>query len=772
MGQVILSDTLPQTCPGSHQDWQWDFFQTYFAPFVFAVVSALLLPVQLWFLKRRNQQPQNEEPDYEAYQHDRKAIFTWKTVRLTVSVVLTVLAVTTALSPADGECSSRDYIYATLLAVLSLFRRRIQSVANFHLVTLLLVTFGTQAWKYLVPFALSDQDLNELSCDWPIWLHLVLLVFVAVVVPLCIPRLYVPLDPKSPSTPNPEQTASLISLITYTYLDPVVFAAYRASKLEYDQLPPLADYDHATVLRQHALDALDPIENSRNKKRHVFWGLMQIFWREYSLMGFLAIIKVTMELSGPLGIRFLLKYMENPSEPGYLRPWVWVIWLFLGPVIGSLVMQWYLFLTSTCLVRAEAIITQAIFEHSLRLRMTSEVPGKASGTSDVASERTVAEGGEACVSHTPEGSESTAVAAGTDSTGTKGNEPVDDSESNLIGKINNLMSTDLGNIVEGRDFLFLVTYVPFEIVCSAILLYWILGWSAVVGMISMALFFPLPRKVAQLVNGIQEEKMKRADARVQNITEVMSVIRMVKLFGWENKTKAQVEEKREAELYWYKKKRILVLANLVTNYTLPMIVMMITFACHTLVFKQKLDASMVFSSISIFEILRNHLNLMFTEITIAIQAKVSLDRVDDFLKNAKLLDGYSKNNEPLSVEPTSPQPSGIGFRDATFTWTKQLGSTPNATRNFKLVIDQELLFHRGKINMVVGPTGCGKTSLLLALLGEMHFTPSSSDSWFGLPKEGGVAYAAQEAWVLNETIRNNILFGLEYDQDRYNKGKS
>ncbi|CCO31817.1 hypothetical protein BN14_05867 [Rhizoctonia solani AG-1 IB] len=293
MGQVILPDTLPQTCPGSHQDWQWDFFQTYFAPFVFAVISALLLPVQLWFLKWRNQQPQNEEPDYEAYQHDRKAIFTWKTVRLTVSVVLTVLAVTTALSPADGECSSRDYvfIYATLLAVLSLFRRRIQSVANFHLVTLLLVTFGTQAWKYLVPFALSDQDLNELS----------------LVVPLCIPRLYVPLDPKSPSTPNPEQTASLISLITYTYLDPVVFAAYRASKLEYDQLPPLADYDHATVLRQHALDALDPIENSRNKKRHVFWGLMQIFWREYSLMGFLAIIKVTMELSGPLGIRFLLK---------------------------------------------------------------------------------------------------------------------------------------------------------------------------------------------------------------------------------------------------------------------------------------------------------------------------------------------------------------------------------------------------------------------------------------------------------------------------------
>ncbi|CAE6385646.1 unnamed protein product [Rhizoctonia solani] len=662
-------------------------------------------------------------------------------------------------------------IYSTLLAVLSLFpTRQTQFVANFHLVILLLLAFGAQAWYYLVPFALSDQDPAKLSYGWSTWLHLGLLGFVAVIVPLCVPRLYIPLDPKNPSIPNPEQTASLVSLVTYTYLDPVIFAAYRAPKLEYDQLPPLADYDHAAVLRQHGLDALDPMKNERNKKRHVFWGLMQIFWREYSLMGFLAMTEATMELSGPLAIRFLLRYMENPSEPGYLRPWVWVLWLFLGPVIGSLAMQWYLYLTSSCIVRAEAIITQVIFEHSLRLRMISEVASKTPGTSDVASERTTTEEAEADGSHVADGSESTTVAASTDSSSIKGNEQIDESESNLIGKINNLMSTDLGNIVEGRDFLFLITYVPFEITCSAILLYWILGWSAVVGMACMALFFPLPRKIAQLVNGIQGEKMKKTDARVQSITEVMSVIRMIKLFGWEHKIKAQVDEKRETELYWYKKKRILVLVNLVTNYTLPMIVMMITFACHTLVFKQTLDASMVFSSIGVFELLRNQLHFLFSEITIAIQAKVSLDRVDDFLKNAELLDSYARNNDSSSLEPTLPQPSAIGFRNATFTWAKRLTSTPTAsTRNFKLVIDQELLFHRGKINMVVGPTGCGKTSLLLALLGEMHFTQDAPDSWFALPKEGGVAYAAQEAWVLNETIRNNILFGSEYDEDRYNK---
>jgi len=52
----------------------------------------------------------------------------------------------------------------------------------------------------------------------------------------------------------------------------------------------------------------------------------------------------------------------------------------------------------------------------------------------------------------------------------------------------------------------------------------------------------------------------------------------------------------------------------------------------------------------------------------------------------------------------------------------------------------------------------------------MHFIPSAVDSWFNLPRTGGVAYAAQESWVQNETIRDNILFGSPYDEERYQKG--
>lgn len=56
--------------------------------------------------------------------------------------------------------------------------------------------------------------------------------------------------------------------------------------------------------------------------------------------------------------------------------------------------------------------------------------------------------------------------------------------------------------------------------------------------------------------------------------------------------------------------------------------------------------------------------------------------------------------------------------------------------------------------------------------GEMHFIPDREDSWFNLPRQGGVAYAAQESWVQNATIRENILFGSTFDEERYNTGKA
>ena len=160
-----------------------------------------------------------------------------------------------------------------------------------------------------------------------------------------------------------------------------------------------------------------------------------------------------------------------------------------------------------------------------------------------------------------------------------------------------------------------------------------------------------------------------------------------------------------------------------------------------------------------------------------IQGKVSLDRFNNFFKETELLDEFSASSTttPLA-EPQDFGSEEIGFRNATFTWSAEADSHTDGTltprsRTFRLRIHDTLLFKKGKINLIVGPTGSGKTSILMALLGEMHFVPTHPDSWFNLPRTfgSGVAYASQESWVQNQTIRDNILFGSPYDEERYKK---
>lgn len=146
----------------------------------------------------------------------------------------------------------------------------------------------------------------------------------------------------------------------------------------------------------------------------------------------------------------------------------------------------------------------------------------------------------------------------------------------------------------------------------------------------------------------------------------------------------------------------------------------------------------------------------------------------------------------------------IGFNNASFSWSRaSSGTSTPSGRNFILRVESELVFKRGGFNIICGKTGSGKSSLLLALLGtftlsrvelalivdaqgEMHFLPSGSDSWFSLPRKAGIAYAAQESWLQNDTIKvifstskyetwldlqlqANILFGSPFDAERYRK---
>ncbi|KAF7340426.1 Multidrug resistance-associated ABC transporter protein [Mycena venus] len=521
----------------------------------------------------------------------------------------------------------------------------------------------------------------------------------------------------------------------------------------------------------------------------------------------------------------LLQYIETKEEGAIVRPWVWIVMIFLGPIVGSLGFQYYIFINTRSLVRAEAIITQLVFAHrqaeTTVTKSTDDPPaveGLPSPPSDDGSsgnsidETATPDNGESS-SRSEDDSGSATVQASTSSIKSAAGKlpPTPDkveakkSDGNLVGKINNLVTVDLGNIgvylaflfvcsrtnmasrsVESRDFLMLVISIPAQLILGIWFLYNVLGWSVWVGVASIILLVPVPGYMAKLVQSVQRERLKRTDDRVQSVTEAVNVLRMIKLFGWEEKMKARIGDKRNNELSWTRKRRMLDLASGIINYVIPVITMTVTYATYvglfvqrhllanpyqkTLIMHQPLNASKVFSSMTVFDLLRDSIGMITYRLNNIVTGKVSLDRVNNFLKNTELLDAFDEK------ETTAPFPADlltderIGFCSATFAWSKASDiSLTQSDRQFLLKIDGELLFQRGRINLVVGPTGSGKTSLLMALLGEMHFIPSSPDSWYNLPRSFGVAYAAQESWVLNETIRSNIVFDTPYEKERYKK---
>ncbi|KAH9480681.1 ATP-binding cassette transporter abc4 [Psilocybe cubensis] len=552
--------------------------------------------------------------------------------------------------------------------------------------------------------------------------------------------------------PNDEQTCSIFSRAVYTYLDPVIALGYRVSHLEFDQLPPLPDTEEAKNIVKYAFPHLDLFHGAQ--KRHIFFGLMRVLRLEYTIISVCIILMGVCEFILPLAINRLLKYLETGGENARIKPWFWILCIFCGPFFRTLLFQNYIFVATTTFVRVEGLLTQLVFEHSLRIRVKND---PSTSTEE------------------PQASEDLAVeeASSEDEPTTTApslqDKKIEKSGANVLGKINNLVTTDLANIVEAREFIVLLVYVPLQIILSVVFLYQLLGWSAFAGIAVTIVLFPVPGYIAKLIQDTQKVLMEKTDARVQDVAEAINVIRMIKVFGWEEKMSKRIKQSRDNELTSLWRLKLLDAANSVITYVIPIITMLVTFGVYAIIMKGELNASKIFSSITVFNILRTQLRKISFEITAAAQGKVSLDRINDFLKNTELLDAFSSQAPSMILKHHLKDE--IGFNDVTFTWSllSNEGSLTPTTRSFKLRIPYKLLFQKNSINLIVVPTGSGKTSMLMALLGEMYFLPSSPDSCFNLPRGGGIAFAAQDSWVQNATIRENILFGSAYDEVRYKK---
>ncbi|XP_011805688.1 PREDICTED: multidrug resistance-associated protein 1-like [Colobus angolensis palliatus] len=185
------------------------------------------------------------------------------------------------------------------------------------------------------------------------------------------------------------------------------------------------------------------------------------------------------------------------------------------------------------------------------------------------------------------------------------------------------------------------------------------------------------------------------------------------------------------------------------HWTFCLQVALCTFAVYVTIDKNNiLDAQKAFVSLALFNILRFPLNILPMVISSIVQASVSLKRLRIFLSHEEL--------EPDSIERRPVKDGGdtnsITMRNATFTWAR---SDPPTLNGITFSIPE------GALVAVVGQVGCGKSSLISALLAEMDKVEGH------VALKGSVAYVPQQAWIQNDSLQENILFGRQLEEPYY-----
>ncbi|KAF4105447.1 hypothetical protein G5714_013109 [Onychostoma macrolepis] len=327
----------------------------------------------------------------------------------------------------------------------------------------------------------------------------------------------------------------------------------------------------------------------------------------------------------------------------------------------------------------------------------------------------------------------------------------DSRKESTAGEIVNLMSADAQRFNNVTNFIHLLWSCPLQIALSIAFLWIELGPSVLAGLLSMVLMVPINGWLATKSRGFQVENMKFKDKRMKIVNDILNGIKVLKYYAWESSFEAQVQEIREKELKVMRKFAYLSSVSTFIFSCAPAIVSLVTFAVFVSVSPNNiLDAEKAFTSISLFNILRFPLAMLPQLISIIVQTTVSKKRLEKFLSGDDL--------DTMAVTRDDSHTAAVSMTDGTYAWERD---TEPVLKNITSVIGSPLDIKPGRLVAVVGAVGAGKTSLISALLGELRSLKGRINI------KGSVAYVPQQAWIQNATLKDNILFGSNLDEERY-----
>ncbi|KAL3471411.1 P-loop containing nucleoside triphosphate hydrolase protein [Aspergillus californicus] len=318
------------------------------------------------------------------------------------------------------------------------------------------------------------------------------------------------------------------------------------------------------------------------------------------------------------------------------------------------------------------------------------------------------------------------------------------------GDIVNHMAVDQQRLSDLTQFGMQLWSAPFQIILCMISLYQLVGVSMFAGIAVMILMIPINGVIARMMKRLQLIQMKNKDSRSRLMTEILNNIKSIKLYAWNTAFMKKLNHIRnDLELNTLRK---IGATQSVANFTwqsTPFLVSCSTFTVFVLTEDRPLTTAIVFPALTLFNLLTFPLAILPMVITAVIEASVAVKRLTDYFAAEELqADAVKYEDSVAHVGDES-----VRIRDATFCWNRYKDET--ALENI------DLSFRKGELTCIVGRVGSGKSSLLQALLGDMWKAEGE------VIVRGRIAYVAQSAWVMNASVRENIVFGHRWDPQFY-----
>ncbi|XP_045073739.1 ATP-binding cassette sub-family C member 9-like [Coregonus clupeaformis] len=358
-----------------------------------------------------------------------------------------------------------------------------------------------------------------------------------------------------------------------------------------------------------------------------------------------------------------------------------------------------------------------------------------------------------------------------------------------LGQINNLVAIETNQLMW---FLFLcpnLWAMPVQIVMGVILLYYLLGTSALIGASVIVLLAPVQYLIATKLADTQKSTLDHSTDRLKKTTEILKGIKLLKLYAWENIFCDSVEDTRGKELTSLRTFALYTSMSIFMNAALPIAAVLATFVSHALINETRPSPSEAFAALALFHILVTPLFLLSTVVRFAVKAMVSVQKLGEFLQSDEIGDDSWRNGDmSVSLEACKKHPGAtkainrkqpLLYQMESYEQPARRPLRPNETEdvavkvnsgfftwgsNLSTLSDINICIPTGQLTMIVGQVGCGKSSLLLAMLGEMQ-TLSGKVYWSNKNRYS-VGYATQKSWLLNATVEDNITFGSPFNKQR------